>query len=219
MVSAPRVCAEFHAERTEIVKPILCRDAPAGGERIDVEQIFAEIQHHTLGLRAGARGEQDDRIVFGPSRLRRNARRATRELGEQRIRLGLVRAPDPQTRGGRRGQQIVELQAVLIKNELRLEPLENIVELVSVHLDVDGAERRAVGHDAEIAQQLLDRIVGEQRNPVVRPKAALPQKRGEAADRVAQLAVADGAPIVGCHNPRLVRRGKRGARYPVVQQV
>ena len=155
----------------------------------------------------------------GRSRLRRIARRATREFGEQRVRLGLVRAADPQPRRGRRGQQIVELQAVLIENELRLEPLENIVELVAVHLDVDGAECRAVGHHAEIAQQLLDRIVGEQRNAVVRPKPALPQKRGEAADRVAQLAVADGAPIVGCHNPWLVRRGKRGARDPVVQQV
>ena len=103
-----------------------------------------------------------------------------------------VRAPDPQPRRGRCGQQIVELQAVLIQNELRLQPLENIVELVAVHLDMDGAERRAVGHDAEIAEQLLDRIVGEQRDPVVRPETALAQQRGEAADRLAQLAVADG---------------------------
>jgi predicted dehydrogenase len=42
---------------------------------------------------------------------------------------------------------------------------------------------------------------------------------GEAADHLAQLAVADGAPIVGRHHPRLVRRGQRGARDPVVQQV
>ncbi len=117
------------------------------------------------------------------------------------------------------GQQIVELQSVLIEDELRLEPLENIVELVAVHLDVDGADGRAVGHDAEIAEQLLDRIVGKQRDPVVRPKTALPQKRGEAADRLAQLAVADGAPIIRRHDPCLVRRGKRGARDPVVQQV
>src|SRR6202030_814277 len=115
----------------------------------------------------------------------------------QRSRLDYVRAPDSQTRRNRCGQQIIELQSVLIQNELRLEPLENIVELVAVHLHVDGAERRAVGHDAEITEQLLDRIVGKERNPVVRAEAALPQQRGEAADRLAQLAVADLAPIVG----------------------
>ena len=110
------------AERAEIVKPVICRDAPAGGERIDIEQKFAKIQHHALGLRAGARREQDDGVVIGLRRLRRIARRATRQFGKQRIRLGLVPAPDPQPRRGRCGQKIVELQAVLIKNELRLQP-------------------------------------------------------------------------------------------------
>ena len=54
-----------------------------------------------------------------------------------------------------------------------LSRVENIVELVAVHLDMDGADGRAVGHDAEIAEQLLDRIVGQQRDPVVRLEPAL----------------------------------------------
>ena len=84
---------------------------------------------------------------------------------------------------GRRhgGEQIVELQTVLIEHELRLEPREDIVELVAVHLDVDGADGRAIGHHAEIAEQMLDRVVGEQRDAVVASDARVAQERGDAA--------------------------------------
>ena len=103
--------------------------------------------------------------------------------------------PQPWRRG--LGQQIVELQAVLIENELRLEPFEDIAELIAIHLDVNGANGRARGHDAEIAEQLLDGIVGEKRDAVVRSKAALAQEGGEAADRLAQ----SGRSLPFAHHP------------------
>ena len=44
-----------------------------------------------------------------------------------------------------RGQEVVQPQSVLMQNELRLEPRENIVELVAVHLDMNGADGRPIG--------------------------------------------------------------------------
>ena len=65
---------------------------------------------------------------------------------------------------------------------------------------------------------LLDRIVGKQRNPVVRPETALPQKRGETANGLAQLAVADGAAVVGCTTHGLSGAANAGGD-PTVQKV
>ena len=91
--------------------------------------------------------------------------------------------------------QIVELQPVLIQHELRLEPREDIVELVAVHLHVDRADGRAIGHHAEIAEQMLDRIVGKERHAVVTPDPAVAQKRGDPAGYLPQLAEADRSPV------------------------
>ena len=132
---------------------------------------------------------------------------------------GLAEAAEAQAWRRGLGQQIVKLQAVLIQNELRLEPLENIAELIAIHLDVDGANGGAGGHHAEIAEQMFDRIVGKKRNAVVGTEAALAQQCGEASDGFVQCAVADRAAVVGRHHPWFVRRALRGARDPVQQQV
>ena len=146
------------------------------------------------------------------------ARRQMRKLGKQRAVLRLIPASKGQARHGGRGKEIVERQAVLIENEPRLKPLENIAELIAVHLDVHGAHRRAGRHHAEIAQQVLDRIIGKERDPVVATESAWAQEGGETADDVAQLPVADAAVIFRRHQPGLVRAAARGPLDPVSQQ-
>ena len=167
------------AERPEIVKPIVGGDAEAFGKRIDIQEIFAEVQNHALGRGAGARGEQDDGVIVRLSRVLRLAWRQAGKLGEQRAGLRLIPASKAQARHGGSGEKIVELEAVLIENEPRLEPLENIAELIAVHLDVHGANGRAGRHHAEITQQMFDRIIGKERDPVVAAESARAQQGGE----------------------------------------
>ena len=129
-----------------------------------------------------------------------------------------VEASEPHARRRDAGQEVVEPQSVLVQNEHRLEPREYIVELVAVHLDMNGADGRAMAHDAEIAEEMLDRVVGEQRHSVVGPDAAAVQERGDTARRFMQLAIGDGAPVVGGDDPRLGRMALRRPRDPVPQQ-
>ena len=69
-------------EGTEIVDPVVRGDAEALGGGIDIGKVLAEIQHHALGPRARAGGEQDDGVVV---RLpRRSARRSARSARPHR---------------------------------------------------------------------------------------------------------------------------------------
>ena len=90
-----------------------------------------------------------------------------------------------------------------MQNERRLEPREDIVELVAVHFDMNGADGRPIAHDAEIAEQMLDGVVGKQRHSVVGPDAAAVQERGDTAGRCMKLAIGDGAPVVGARDAAL----------------
>ena len=210
-------------ERPEIIQTIVCGDAEAIGRRIDVQEVLAIAEHDTFRLRAGAGGEQDHGIVVRPGVRMRVRRRATCRLAEECVGRRRVPVAKLQPRGRHRAEEIVEPQAllkerVLTEHKLRRQPREDVVELIAVHLDMDGADGRAVGHHAEIADQVLDRIVGEQRDAVVAADAALAEQGGDPACGVAQRAVADGASIVRRHDPRLVRIARRGARNPVLQQ-
>src|SRR5215469_7213121 len=98
--------------------------------------------------------------------------RAARDLVKQRVRARSVVPSDGEPRRGGRGQRVVEPQVLLMQNEFRLEPIKNAAKLIAVHLDMNSADRRARRHDAEIAQQLLDRIVRKEHNPIVRSDAA-----------------------------------------------
>ena len=157
-------------ERAEIVDAVVGADAEALGGRIDVAQVLAEIEHHALRLRAGAGGEQDDRIVVRPGVGRCVARfaaarprRRTCRRAARRSARAAVAAPKPcASRSSSR-------KTVLVEHQLRREPRQDVVELVAVHLDVHGADGRPVGHHAEIADEMLDRVVGEQRDAVVSP--------------------------------------------------
>src|SRR5262245_51696319 len=103
--------------------------------------------------------------------------------------------------------------------ELWTQPCEDIVELIAIHLDMDGADRCAVSHDAEIADEMLDRVVGKQRDPIVTADAALSEEGRDTAREVVQLSVADGAPVLHRYDPRLVRMARSGAADPVLQQL
>ena len=130
---------------------------------------------------------------------------------------GTIPLPERQFRGGNRREQVVELQTILKQHQLRPEPRKNVGELVAVHLHVDGADRGAVGHDADIAEEMLDRIVGKERDSVVPSEAALAQERRDARGHVVQLAIADGAAVAGRNDPGLARIATRRAGNPVLQ--
>ena len=106
-----------------------------------------------------------------------------------------------------------------MQHEGRIKPREDVVQLVAVHLDVNGADRCPIRHDAEIAEEMLDGVVGEQRHAVVGPDAAVAEERGDAACDLPQLAVGDGSPVVGADDPRLLRIALRGVGNPVSQQL
>ena len=139
--------------------------------------MLAKVQHHALGPRAGAGGEQDHRIVVR-SRigLRLGGRRA-REFGEESVAGGRVPTPEPHGwRWKRASDKVVESEPVLMEYEIWPEPREDVVELIAVHLDMDRADRRAVADHAEIAEEMLDRIVGKQRHSVVASEPAVAQQ-------------------------------------------
>ncbi len=106
-----------------------------------------------------------------------------------------------------------------MKNEFWFEAIENAGKLIAIHFDVDGADSPACRQDAEIAEQLLDGIVGKERNPVVRPDAALRQERGETAAAFAQTSVIDDPVVIGGDHPRLARRAGRRSRNPALQKL
>src|SRR6185437_775582 len=114
------------------------------------------------------------------------SRCTARQFVKQRPRLWPVPAAKPQARYLGAFDKIVEPEAVLVKDEAWPQPVENIAELVAVHLDVDGADGGARRHHAQIADEMFDRVIGEQRDPIVGLEAALLQKRRELCRAVAQ---------------------------------
>ena len=132
-------------EGAEIVHPVVRRDAEAVGGGIDVAEVLAIVQHHAFRPRAGARREQDDGVVIRARGGLRVARLMARDLGVERPLVRPVEPSEPQARRRDGGQQVVQPQSVLMQNERRLEPGEDVVELVAVHLDVHGADGRPIG--------------------------------------------------------------------------
>jgi hypothetical protein len=205
-------------EGAEIVYPVVRHDAEAVGGGIDVAEMLAIVQHHAFGPRAGAGREQDDGVVVRTRGGLRVARLMAGDLGVECPLVRPVEASEPQARRRDGRQQVVQFQSVLMQNQRRLEPREDVVELVAVHLDVHGADGGPVAHDAEITEQMLDRIVGEQRHPLVGLDAAAVQERGDAAGRCVKLAIGHGPPVIGADDPRLGRVTLRRSRDPVPQQ-
>ena len=84
---------------------------------------------------------------------------------------------------------------------------------------MDGADGGTIGHHAEIAGQVLDRVAGEQGDAVVAADAARGQKRGDLPGQPPQLPVADRASIVDRNNIGLVRIALGRAIDPASKQV
>ena len=147
----------------------------------------------------------------------RGACTLARDFSEKRVRFGPAPFAEPQPRRVGGAQKIVEAQAVLVQDKLRLEPRKDVVELVPVHLDVDGADGGAVREGAQVAQQVLDRVVGEERDPIIRANAALMHDRGKAVADLTQLAIADCAPVVGANEPLLFGIAARRGADPIAQ--
>jgi len=160
-----RECAQdlrrIPAEGAEVVEPVVRGDAEPFRQRADVEKKLAVIENDALGGGAGSRGEEDNGVIVGPRRILRFSRCAACQLVKQRSQVRAVPAAEPQARHSGIFDKVIEPEAVLVKDEARLQPFENITELVAVHLDMDGADGRAGCHYAQIADEMFDRIVGE----------------------------------------------------------
>ena len=206
-------------QRAEIVHPVVRADAEAFRCGIDIAQVFAEIEDHAFRLRAGAGGEQDHGVVVRPGRGMSFARRAVRDRLEKGAGAGLVPLAQRQPRHRNGGEQIVELQAILVQHQLRIEAREDVVKLITVHFDVNSADRRTVAHHTEIAEQVLDRVVGKQRGPVVASDVAVAQEGGDAGRHILQLAVGGGSPIGRRDQPDLVRIAACRPADPVSQHL
>ena len=163
-------------------------------------------------------GDSGDTGLFGGGRVAKNHPRveAYGDVDELNAMLGAVRAAEPMPRID---EVLVPIQRDLFAIGALLatpdqEKMERHLEKARVDDSrVAELERAIDDGDAEL-EPLRAFIV-----PGGTPKAAALQKPGEPADRVAQLAIADGAVIVRRHDPRLVRCGQRRARDPTVQQV
>ena len=91
--------------------------------------------------------------------------------------------------------------------------------MTAVHLDMDGANGRAVRHHAEVADEMLDRVVGEQRHAVAGVEPTRAQCGRYPRGDVAQFTIRDRAAIFRRDDPRLagVARGRAGD--PFAQQL
>ena len=205
-------------ERAEVIDAIIGGDAETAGGWLDVAEILAIVQHHALWMRAGARGEQDHGVVVCSGSGDAVARREMCERAVAGVLLGPVEASEPHPWRGDARKQFIEPEPILMQHQRRLEPGEDIAELIAVHLDMDGANGRPISHHAEIADQVLDRVGGKQRHPVVGAEAATAQKGGDAADRLPQLAIGHGPPALGEHDPGLPWVVSGGPVDPVSQQ-
>ena len=205
-------------ERAEVIDPVVGRDAESIGGRIDIRQMLAIGQHDALRSRTGAGREQDHRVVIGPGVGVRGGCLRASDGAEERIVRGGVPVAEPERGPGQGGEQVIKVEPVLMEHKLRLQTREDVVELIAVHLDMYGADRRAIGHDAEISQEVLDRVVRQERDAVVATDPAISQDRCDAAGRSRAIRViAQRAVVIGAYEPRLRRRARRRAVDPVSQ--
>ena len=93
---------------------------------------------------------------------------------------------------------------------------EDLVQAFCLHLQEKHAVAKVDPQRGKFRTFLLSSLQNFLANENERARA---QKRGEAADGFAQLPIAHASPVIGRHDPWLVRRAQRGARDPAVQQI
>src|SRR5947209_17822857 len=89
---------------------------------------------------------------------------------------------------------------------------------MAVHLDMDGADSRAIGHHAEVANEMLDRVVGKERHARVGSDAAPMQDGADATRELLELTVAHRPPVIGTDEPCFGRIAVRRPADPLPQQ-
>ena len=83
------------------------------------------------------------------------------------------------------------LLAVFEQGEFGVQRIEDLFEIDRIHLDMDGADRRAIGHHADIDAEMLDRVVRQHGNAVVGPDAARLEELCDPVGDVPELAIGD----------------------------
>ena len=170
---------------------------------IDVGELLAIAQHHALRPVARSRGEEDHAVV-ARRRLREKiaASPASRidaaknAAGSRRIAATDGESTAPPTAGRR--------DAFVMDDEARPQLREDARKMRPVHLDMDGADRRAIGHDAEIADDMLDRVVRGEHDPVAGRDPLPAQEGGDSPHQRRQIAVAQGPAVIGGNDVGLV---------------
>ena len=114
---------------------------------------------------------------------------------------------------------MLEVQSFFEHDQARIDRRKNSLEMMTIHLDVDGANGRPIRHHPEIARQMLDRIFGEERHAIIGDKAMGAQIAGDLTRQLAKLSIADRASIFGGHNAGFVRMPLRGAIDPIPDQL
>ena len=190
--------------------------AKLSGCRLGVCQEFAKAQDYALRPLAGARRKKDHRVVVPPAQHARHGH-CSATAGEKRVSRGRTHVPSlstaPAPAPAYRRAPIPPDRA-----PARFEPRKNIAELIAVHLHMHGADRCAVSHHAEIGQDMLNEVSGEQRDAVVAANTAIPQEGGNPPRHLAQFAVGYRATIFGTYDPGLWGRPRWGAVDPISQQ-
>src|SRR4051794_35499233 len=176
------------------------------------------IEEDALWLRAGAGGEQDDGVISRTCRGVDGTRYLLCDLGIERSGLGPLMRSKPEALDRDGSQEIIEVEAILMQDKLRLEACKDIVELVPVHLNMNRADRRPIGHHAEVAEEMLDGVVGEQGHAVVRAEVARLENTGDASGGFTEFPVADGPAVVRVDDPGLGRFAIGSAVDPLLQQ-
>ena len=124
--------------------------------RLGVAQQFPKAQHHALRQLGRARGEQDDGVILAARVHACIARLALADRGIKAAAFRAVPGSERKTRRRCHAQDRLEVQSLFEDDEPGVERRKNTLEVMAVHLHVDGADGCAIGHDAEVTRQMLD---------------------------------------------------------------
>ena len=92
--------------------------------------------------------------------------------------------------------QPVGIQRIVPKYQFRVEPGHDLTQMFLIDLDIDGAERRAIALNAEIQDQVFERIVGQHHDTVVGFYPARGQRAGDLIARVIKPFPGDRAVLI-----------------------
>ena len=196
-----------------VIEPVAGREPVPVCDRGTVAEHLPPGQHDPLGARGRARRKGDHRIV-GRARVGAHVGRDIGKIGEHPLALPVRPAPERTARHVLPGREVFEPEPSLANDQRGREGRQDVAEMARIHLDMDGADGRAGRHRAEIDRELLERVAGEQDDPVVPPDAERRVKRAKTPDRPKKLGVGDGPPILDRNDGGLVGMRRRARANP-----